>query len=143
MQGIIFIIRYPKKWYFKSDLILFRCSKLKVLHQNQQNLWVHMGTAVFVTRCYPWPLLRHGVRILHLHNVFSILPYLPNFHFLPSPTEPHFYSILLWCKFTVLYLLAYMLYYVLSKTLFKQNKTYSPISFSPTQTMPDHSDDGF
>ena len=84
-----FIIIYPKKWYLKSDLMVCHCSKIKVVHQNSQYLCVHMGTAAFVTRFWPWPLLHHGVRRLQLQHVSPLLPYLPIFHFLPSLTEPH------------------------------------------------------
>ena len=135
-----FIIRQPKNGYFKSNLMLCHCSKLKVVHQNQQYVCVHMGTAVFVSRCWPWPLLNHGVRRLNIQHVSPLLPYLPILRLLTSPTEPHFYSTLLWCNIFVLYLLASMLYFVQSKTLFEQNETYATFSLSPTRTIPAPSD---
>ena len=70
-----------------------------------------MGTAIFGTRCWTWNLLHHGLRILQIHNFSPLILYLPIFHFLSSPTAPHFYSSLFRCKLTVLYLLASMLYY--------------------------------
>ena len=61
-----------------------------------------MGTALFGTMFWPWPLLHNGVSILQLHHVSPLPTYLPIFHFIPSPTAPNFYSILLWYKLTVL-----------------------------------------
>ena len=95
-----------------------------------------MGTAVFVTRWWTWPLFHNGIRRLQIQNVSPLPPYQPNFHLLTSPTDPHFYYILIWCNLTVLYLLAFMLYYVQYKTLFELNDTYAPIYLPPTQTMP-------
>ena len=93
------------KWYFKSYLMLCSFSKLKVIHQKYYYLCVHMGTPVFGTRCWSWPLLRHVLSRLQIQHVYPLLPYLPIFHFLTYPTATHFYSNLLWCKLTFLYLL--------------------------------------
>ena len=100
-----------------------------------------MSTAVFGTRCFPWNLIHRGLRRLQIQNISPILPYLTIFHLLTYPTMPHLYSILLLCNNTVLYLLACMLQYVQSKTLFGQNNMYAPIFLSPTLTMPAPSDD--
>ena len=102
-----------------------------------------MDTAVFGTRFWLWSLIQHEVNILQLNRVSSLIPYLPIFHFLTSPTVPHFYSSLLQCKLTVLYLLASMLYYFQAKTLFDHNETYAHISLSPTRTILAPSDDAF
>ena len=126
---------------FKSNLMICRCSKIKVIHKNKWYLCVNMGTEVFGTRFWMWPLLNHEVRRLQTQNVSPLLPYLHIFPLLTAPTTPHFYSNLLQCNITVLYLLSSMLYYVQSKTLFEENETYAPISFSPTRTMPEPSDD--
>ena len=93
--------------------------------------WTTLSVAGW-NRLVPWPLpapcrprilvLHHGLGILHLQNVSPILTYLHNFHFLPSPTVPHFYSRLIQYNSTIVYLLDSMLYYVLSKINFSRTR---------------------
>ena len=102
-----------------------------------------MVNALFGTRCWSWTLLHSGVSRQQILRLSPLLPYITISPFLPYPTAPHFYSRLLQCNITALYLLDSMLYYVQSKTLFEYNKTYAPIYLPSIQIMMRPTDDAF